>query len=50
MTSERMPMPTYDPPLAVLVDRVRARRARIGPGRPVLIGVAGEPTLATERP
>ena len=33
----------YDPPLHQLVDRVRALRARVGPGRPVLIGVAGEP-------
>ena len=33
----------YDPPLHQLVDRVRALRARVGPGRPVLVGVAGEP-------
>jgi len=33
----------YDPPLQVLVDRVRGLRARIGPGRPVLVGVVGEP-------
>jgi pantothenate kinase len=37
------PAGDYDPPLHQLVDRVRALRARIGPGRPVLIGVAGEP-------
>ncbi len=43
MTSERMPMPTVRPAARPLVDRVRALRARIGPGRPVLIGVAGEP-------
>jgi pantothenate kinase len=33
----------YDPPLERLVERVLALRARIGPGRPVLVGVAGEP-------
>jgi pantothenate kinase len=33
----------YDPPLASLVDRVAALRRRVGPGRPVLVGVAGEP-------
>jgi len=33
----------YDPPLEVLVERVQALRARIGPGRPVLLGVVGEP-------
>ena len=37
------PAGDYDPPLYQLVDRVRALRSRIGPGRPVLIGVAGEP-------
>jgi pantothenate kinase len=39
-----MAAPTaYDPPLEVLVERVHALRARIGPGRPVLVGVVGEP-------
>ena len=33
----------YDPPLEQLVARVRALRARVGPGRPVLVGVVGEP-------
>jgi pantothenate kinase len=37
------PAGDYDPPRYQLVDRVRALRARVGPGRPVLIGVAGEP-------
>jgi len=34
---------TYDPPLEVLVGRVLALRARTGGGRPVLVGVVGEP-------
>jgi pantothenate kinase len=33
----------YDPPLGTLVDRVVALRQRVGPGRPVLVGVVGEP-------
>jgi len=36
-------VPTYDPPLEVLVDRVLALRARTSAGRPVLVGVVGEP-------
>ena len=33
----------YDPPLEQLVERVRGLRARVGGGRPVLVGVVGEP-------
>jgi len=33
----------YDPPLETLLERVLALRARVGEGRPVLVGVAGEP-------
>jgi pantothenate kinase len=33
----------YDPPVGDLLDRVLALRARVDPGRPVLVGVTGEP-------
>lgn len=33
----------YEPSLERLVERVRALRARVGGGRPVLVGVVGEP-------
>jgi pantothenate kinase len=33
----------YDPPVGELLDRVLALRARVDPGRPVLVGVTGEP-------
>ncbi|MFL6166005.1 MAG: nucleoside/nucleotide kinase family protein [Ornithinibacter sp.] len=33
----------HEPPLEQLVDRVLALRARVGAGRPVLVGVVGEP-------
>ncbi len=33
----------YDPPLEQLVERVRGLRGRVGGGRPVLVGVVGEP-------
>jgi pantothenate kinase len=33
----------YDPPLETLLERVLALRARVGTGRPVVVGVAGEP-------
>ena len=35
--------PDYDPPVADLVDRVLALRARVDGVRPVLVGVTGEP-------
>ncbi len=33
----------FEPPTEQLVERVRALRARVGTGRPVLVGVVGEP-------
>jgi pantothenate kinase len=33
----------YDPPVGSLVERVLALRTRVGPARPVLVGVVGEP-------
>ena len=35
--------PEYDPPVETLLERVLALRARVGAGRPVLVGVSGEP-------
>lgn len=35
--------PASDPPLGALVERVLGLRARVGAGRPVLVGVTGEP-------
>jgi pantothenate kinase len=35
--------PDYDPPVGDLLHRVLALRARVDAGRPVIVGVAGEP-------
>ena len=42
-----LPPGEYDPPLEVLVERVLRLRARVGAGRPAIIGVAGEPGAGT---
>ncbi len=43
MPAGRVPPGAYEPPIERLVGRVRALRARAAVGRPLLVGVVGEP-------